>query len=72
MILHFLKINIQQKEERKKFKVDFPDNIQIMVLLVCPLVFINALLQREKLRNKTKRKPTPKPILTTKQIKNTK
>jgi hypothetical protein len=67
-----LKRNIQQKEERKRFKVDFPDNIHIMVLLVCPLVFITALLQREKLRNKTKRKPTPKPTLTTKQIKNTK
>ena len=43
-----------------------------MVLLVCPLVFITALLQRETLRNKTKIKPTPKPTLTTKQIKNTK
>ena len=48
--------------------MDFPENIHIMVLLVCPLVFITALLQREKLRNKTKIKPT----LSTKQIKNTK
>ena len=67
----FLKRNVQRKAERKKFKVDFPDNIHIMVLLVCSLVFITALLQREKLRNKTKRKPTPKPTLTTNQIKNT-
>jgi hypothetical protein len=66
------KINIQRKEERKRFKVDFPDKIHIMVLLVCPLVLITALLQRETLRNKTKRKTTPKPTLTTKKIKNTK
>ena len=68
----FLKRNVQRKVERKKFKVDFPDNIHIMVLLVYPLVFITTLLQREKLRNKTKIKPTPKTTLTTKQIKNTK
>jgi hypothetical protein len=66
MILHFLKINIQQKEERKKFKVDFPDNIHIMVLLVCPLVFITALLHKEIWINKTEGKPTPKPTLTIK------
>ena len=64
----FLKRNIQRIAERKRFKVDFPNNIHIMVLLVFPLVFITALLQTEKLRNKTKIKPT----LTTKQIKNTK
>ena len=68
----FLKRNVQRKVERKKFKVDFPDNIHIMVLLVYPLVFITALLHKEILRKKTKRKPTPKPTLTTKQIKNTK
>ena len=60
------------EKKREKDQADFPDNIHIMVLLVCPLVFITALLQREKLRNKTKRKPTPKPTLTAKQIKNTK
>jgi hypothetical protein len=54
MILHFLKINIQRKEERKIFKVDFPNNIHIMVLLVYPLMFITALLHKEILRNKTK------------------
>jgi hypothetical protein len=48
--------------------VDFPDNIHIMVFLVCLLLFRTALLQKEILKNKTKRKPT----LTTKQIKNTK
>jgi hypothetical protein len=30
---------------------------------------MTALLQRETVRNKAKRKPTPKPTLTTKQIK---
>jgi hypothetical protein len=54
MILLFLKRNIQRKEKKKRFKVDFPDNIHIMVLLVCPLVFITSLLQRETLRNKLK------------------
>jgi hypothetical protein len=49
--------------------VDFPDNSHIMVLLVHPIVFMTALLQREIVRNKAKRKPTPKPTLTTKQIK---
>jgi hypothetical protein len=60
------------KSREKIFKVDFPDNIHIMVLLVYPLVFITGLLHKEILRNKTKIKPTPKPTLTTKQIKNTK
>ena len=46
--------------------MDFPDNIHIMVILVCPLVFIIALLHKEILINKTKGKLTLKPTLTTK------
>jgi hypothetical protein len=48
--------------------VDFPDNNHVMVLVVRPLAFMTALLQREIVRNKTERKPIPKPTLTTKQI----
>jgi hypothetical protein len=39
-----------------------------MVLVVRPLAFMTTLLQREILRNKTERKPIPKPTLTIKQI----
>jgi hypothetical protein len=56
------------EKQREKDHADFPDNSHIMVLVVCPLVLMTALLQREIVRNKTKRKPTPKPNLTTKQI----
>ena len=48
--------------------MDFPDNHHVMVLMVHPLALMTALLQREIVRNKTKRKPTPKPNLTNKQI----
>jgi hypothetical protein len=61
------KINVQLKE-KKKDQGDFPDNNRIMVLMVRPLAFMTALLQREKVRNKTERKPIPKPTLTIKQI----
>ena len=50
----FLKINIQRKRKEKRIKVDFPDNIHIMVLLVYPFVFITTLLQKDILRKKTK------------------
>jgi hypothetical protein len=39
-----------------------------MVLVVRPLAFMTALLQRELGRNKIERKPIPKPTLTFKQI----
>ena len=39
-----------------------------MVLLMHPLVFLTV-RNKETVRNKAKRKPAPKPTLTTKQIK---
>jgi hypothetical protein len=48
--------------------MDFPDNHHVMVLMVHLLALMTALLQREIVRNKTKRNDTPKPTLTTKQI----
>ena len=56
------------KKQRENDQADFPDNSHIMVLLVRRLVLMTALLQRETVRNKTRRKHAPKPILTTKQI----